>query len=72
MDVETLERMGFERGKVQTLATCWWLLLGAFFFAFPGDGAVSLVWLIGIYAILFGVLLVILSSRVRNLRDSQS
>jgi uncharacterized membrane protein HdeD (DUF308 family) len=72
MDVETLERMGFERGMVQTLATYWWFLLGALFFAFPGDGAVSLVWLIGVYAIIFGALLVILSFRVRTLRDPQS
>jgi len=40
--------------------------LGLFFFAFPGDGAVSLVWLIGIYAVFFGVLLVIFSFRARK------
>ncbi|MBA2468740.1 MAG: DUF308 domain-containing protein [Chloroflexia bacterium] len=41
-------------------------LLGAFFFAFPGDGAISLIWLIGIYAVFFGVLLVIFAFRARK------
>jgi uncharacterized membrane protein HdeD (DUF308 family) len=45
------------------------VLLGVFFFAFPGDGAISLVWLIGFYAILFGVLLVIVAFRVRRMGD---
>lgn len=40
--------------------------LGLFFFAFPGDGAISLVWLIGIYSIFFGVLLVIFAFRARK------
>lgn len=44
--------------------------LGAIFFAFPGSGAVGLVWVIGIYAILFGVLLAILSFRLRSLGTS--
>lgn len=52
----------------------WWLVLsgllsvivGLYFIAFPGDGAVSLVWLIGIYAILFGVILVVLAFRARK------
>jgi uncharacterized membrane protein HdeD (DUF308 family) len=42
------------------------LLLGIYFFAFPGDGATSLVWLIGLYSILFGVLIVILAFRARK------
>ncbi len=42
------------------------VMLGLYFFAFPGDGAVSLVWLIGIYAVFFGVLLVIFSFRARK------
>lgn len=40
--------------------------LGLFFFAFPGDGAISLVWLIGIYAVFFGALLVLFSFRARK------
>jgi len=42
------------------------VLLGLYFFAFPGDGAVSLVWLVGVYAILFGVILAIFSFRARK------
>jgi len=42
------------------------VLLGLFFFAFPGDGAISLVWLIGIYAVFFGVLLVMFAFRARK------
>ena len=42
------------------------VLLGAFFFAFPGDGAISLVWLIGLYAIFFGGLLVLFAFKARK------
>lgn len=41
-------------------------LLGVYFFAFPGGGAVSLVWVIGIYAILFGIMLVVMSFKARK------
>jgi uncharacterized membrane protein HdeD (DUF308 family) len=41
------------------------VLVGLFFFAFPGDGAVALVIVIGIYAIIFGVALVALGLRLR-------
>lgn len=52
----------------------WWIILsgalsvvlGIWFFAFPGDGAVSLVWLIGLYAVFFGVLLVLFAFRARK------
>lgn len=40
--------------------------LGLFFFAFSGDGAISLVWLIGIYAVFFGALLALFSFRARK------
>jgi len=42
------------------------LLLGLYFFAFPGDGAISLVWLIGLYAVFFGALLVAFAFRARK------
>ena len=42
------------------------VMLGIYFFAFPGDGALSLIWVIGIYAIIVGVLLVIFSFRARK------
>ncbi len=41
-------------------------MLGLYFLAFPGEGAISLVWLIGIYAVFFGFLLVIFSFRARK------
>ncbi len=43
------------------------ILLGVLMFAFPGAGAVSLVWLIGIYAIFFGIALLIFAFRLRSL-----
>ena len=45
------------------------LLLGVYFFAFPGKGAISLVWVIGIYAIMFGILLIVFSFRVKGLKN---
>jgi uncharacterized membrane protein HdeD (DUF308 family) len=58
----------------QEISNEWWLVLsgvlsviiGLYFLAFPGDGAVSLVWIIGIYAILFGAMLVVLAFRARK------
>ena len=43
------------------------VLLGLFFLIFPGSGAVALVTVIGIYAILFGILLIVFSFRLRSL-----
>jgi len=43
------------------------VLLGAFLVIFPVLGAQVLVWLIGIYAILFGILLFALSLQLRKL-----
>ena len=43
-------------------------LFAVLLFVFPGAGAVSLVWLIGIYAVLFGTTLIILAFRLNNLR----
>lgn len=37
---------------------------------FPGEGALALVWLIGAYAILFGVLLIALGIRLQSWRGS--
>jgi uncharacterized membrane protein HdeD (DUF308 family) len=38
----------------------------------PGVGLLSLVWLIGVYAVAFGVLLLILAFRVRNERSTEA
>jgi uncharacterized membrane protein HdeD (DUF308 family) len=59
----------------QVIANEWFLiasgllsvLLGLVFMIFPGSGAVALVTVIGIYAILFGILLIVFSFRVRSL-----
>jgi uncharacterized membrane protein HdeD (DUF308 family) len=52
------------------------VLLGILFMIQPGTGVLALVWLIGTYAIVFGLLLVILAFRMRRFRkrspDSQS
>lgn len=34
---------------------------------FPGEGAVAIVWAIGAYAVVFGILLVVLGLRLRRL-----
>ncbi len=43
------------------------IALGVLMFVFPGAGALSLVWMIGIYAILFGTTLIFLAIRLRGL-----
>jgi uncharacterized membrane protein HdeD (DUF308 family) len=42
------------------------IIFGLIVFAFPGDGAVALVWLIGTYAIVFGIAAIILAFRLRD------
>lgn len=44
------------------------LLLGVLLVVFPGAGLQALVWFIGIYALVFGALLVFLSFQWRSLR----
>jgi uncharacterized membrane protein HdeD (DUF308 family) len=56
----------------------WWLILagvlsvlfGIIVIAAPGAGALALVWVIGIYSIAFGILLVGLSLRLRKHRHA--
>ena len=36
---------------------------------FPGDGGLALVWVIGIYAILFGIALIAAGFRLRSWRN---
>ncbi len=43
------------------------ILFGAFLFAFPAMGAVSLAWLIGIYAIAFGIFGIVFAFRLHGL-----
>jgi uncharacterized membrane protein HdeD (DUF308 family) len=43
------------------------VLFGVFLLVRPGDGAIAIAWLIGLYAIVFGVALVALGLRMRQL-----
>jgi len=42
------------------------IVLGIMLFAFPLDGAVSLIWLIGVFSLVFGFSLILLSLRLRR------
>jgi len=44
------------------------ILFGILIAIFPGAGLAAIVWIIGIYAILWGVLLLMLGFRLRNMR----
>ena len=44
------------------------IIFGILLFDFPGAGALSLVWLIGIYAVVFGISEVIFAFRLHSLR----
>jgi uncharacterized membrane protein HdeD (DUF308 family) len=44
------------------------IIFGILLFVFPGAGAVSMVWMIGIYAIFFGISEIIFAVRLRGLR----
>jgi uncharacterized membrane protein HdeD (DUF308 family) len=43
------------------------VLFGVLLFMRPGEGALAVVWLIGTYAVIFGVLMVLLSFKLRKL-----
>jgi uncharacterized membrane protein HdeD (DUF308 family) len=45
------------------------IIFGALLIAQPGAGAISIVWLIGAYALLFGILTLALSFRLRGMRS---
>jgi uncharacterized membrane protein HdeD (DUF308 family) len=44
------------------------ILFGILLFVFPGAGAVSVVWMIGVYAIVFGISEIIFAFRLRGLK----
>src|SRR3712207_2895613 len=46
------------------------VLFGILLFVQPGAGALALVWIIGAYAVVYGVLLLILAFRLRGMRDT--
>ena len=45
------------------------ILFGAALVIFPGAGALAVVWLVGLYALLFGVVLIGLGLRLRGMRS---
>ncbi len=67
-----LEIVGAIRLRKEIKGEVWWILSGivSILFAlllmiFPGTGILGLVWLLGVYAIVFGVLLIALGIRIR-------
>jgi uncharacterized membrane protein HdeD (DUF308 family) len=59
-------RKELEREWMLALAGVASILFGLVLMIFPGSGALALVWLIGIYAIVFGAVLVALSLKLRR------
>jgi uncharacterized membrane protein HdeD (DUF308 family) len=45
------------------------MILGVYLAVRPGEGAIAIIWAIGLYAIVFGVALLLLGVRLRRLRN---
>jgi uncharacterized membrane protein HdeD (DUF308 family) len=65
--------------RIRTMIANEWLLIlsgvvsiifGALLIAQPGAGGIAIVWLLGGYALLFGILTLMLAFRVRGMRDT--
>jgi uncharacterized membrane protein HdeD (DUF308 family) len=65
--------------RIRTMIANEWLLIlsgvvsiifGILLIAQPSAGAISIVWLLGAYALLFGILTLMLAFRVRGMRDT--
>jgi len=54
------------------LAGCASILFGIILIIVPGPGAIALIWVIGSYALIFGVLLLVLAFRLRGVHDTVS
>ncbi len=61
-------RQEIENEWLMVLSGVLSVLFGAILAVLPGVGLLSMVWLVGIYAIVFGVALIILGFRVRSHR----
>jgi uncharacterized membrane protein HdeD (DUF308 family) len=48
------------------------VLFGLFVIVWPGAGVLTLLWMIGVYAIVFGAVLLVLAFRLRNLHRLQT
>lgn len=63
---------GFElpisRDWLLVLAGVLSIVFGVVVFANPGNGAIAVVWLIGIYALMFGVTMLVFGIRLRGMR----
>ena len=46
------------------------IVFGALLIAQPGAGAIAIVWLLGAYALLFGILTLMFALRLRGMRDT--
>ena len=46
------------------------IIFGILLIALPGPGALSIVWLLGSYALIFGILTLVLSFRLHGMRDT--
>ncbi len=73
-----LEIVGAIRLRKEIQGEVWWILSGivSILFAvllmiFPGAGILGLIWLLGVYAIVFGVLLIALGIRIRMHRPAK-
>jgi uncharacterized membrane protein HdeD (DUF308 family) len=65
--------------RIRTMIANEWLMIlsgvvsivfGALLIAQPGAGEIAIVWLLGAYALLFGILTLMLAFRVRGMRDT--
>jgi len=65
--------------RIRTMIANEWLMIlsgvvsiifGALLIAQPGAGAIAIVWLLGGYALLFGILTLMLALRLRGMRDT--
>jgi len=73
-----LEIVGAIRLRKEIAGEFWWILSGVvsilfaiFLMMFPGAGILGLVWLLGIFAIAFGVVLIALGIRIRAQRPGK-
>jgi uncharacterized membrane protein HdeD (DUF308 family) len=73
-----LEIVGAIRLRKEIQGEVWWILSGivsilfaVFLMIFPGAGILGLIWLLGVYAFVFGIFLIALGIRVRVHRPAK-